>query len=140
MKETKEYKKVIEYANRLYEKAKEYLKNEEFEKAKKIALTLSQIPPFEEKAEKILRRIEIILRFLSFISNKEYEKVFEYVRLYPFLKELKSYKEFIKEYEENVFKAEVLMGKGKKEEANKLLNTYDNRFTSKRVEKIKSLF
>ncbi|WP_040305448.1 hypothetical protein, partial [Caminibacter mediatlanticus] len=140
LKETKEYKKVIEYANRLYEKAKEYLKNEEFEKAKKIALTLSQIPPFEEKAEKILRRIEIILRFLSFISNKEYEKVFEYVRLYPFLKELKSYKEFIKEYEENVFKAEVLMGKGKKEEANKLLNTYDNRFTSKRVEKIKSLF
>ena len=140
LKKTKEYKKVIEYANRLYEKAKEYLKNEEFEKAKKIALTLSQIPPFEEKAEKILRRIEIILRFLSFISNKEYEKVFEYVRLYPFLKELKSYKEFIKEYEENVFKAEVLMGKGKKEEANKLLNSYNNRFTSKRIEKIKSLF
>ena len=136
LKETKEYKRVIEYANRLYKKAKEFLKNEDFQKAKKIALLLSQMPPFEDKAEEILRQIEITLQFLSFIANKDYEKAFEYVRLYPFLKELKSYKEFIKEYEDKIFKAEVLMSEGKKEEAKKLINDYQNRFTSNRIKNV----
>ncbi len=136
LKETKEYKTIIEYANRLYQKAKEFLKNEQIDKVKKIASILSQMPSFEDKAESLFRKVEIISKFLYFISNKDYEKVIEFSELYPFLKELKSYKDFINEYEENLYNAEVLTSKGKKEEAKNLLDKYKSVSAFKRIENI----
>ena len=51
LKNTREYKKVMEYANNLYKKALEFIKNEEFDKAKKAATILLDFPDFEIKAK-----------------------------------------------------------------------------------------
>jgi len=133
LKNTKEYKKVIEYANNLYKKAVEFLKNEDFKKAKKAASILIDFPDFESKAVKILRKIEISLKFLAYLSEKNYEKAFELVKLYPFLKELKEYKDFINKWNDYLYKAEILMSEGKKEEAYQLVKDYKNKYHLKRI-------
>ncbi len=136
LKGTNEYKKVMEYAQRLYEKAQELLKKEEFDKAKKAAALLTEFPGFEEKAEKILRKIEIALKFLNYLSEKNYEKALELVNLHPFLKELKAYKEFIKEWNEKLYKAEILMNEGKSQEAYELLKEYENKYQINRINEV----
>jgi len=136
LKATKEYKKVIEYANRLYQKALELLKNEEFEKAKKAATLLLEFPDFEDKAEKILKKIEIALKFLAYLSEKNYEKAIELTKLHPFLKELKAYKEFMKQWNEKIYQAEILMHEGKNIEAESLLKEYENKYQINRINEV----
>ena len=140
LKNTAEYQNVINYANKLYQKALEFLEKEEFDKAKKAALILQDFPDFKDKAQKILEKIEIILKFLGYMANKEYEKALELVELYPFLKNLKSYKEFIKKRNEKILKAEELANSGKVNEAMKLLKDYRDKFHLKRIEEIASRF
>ncbi len=140
LKNTAEYQNVINYANKLYQKALEFLEKEEFDKAKKAALILQDFPDFKDKAQKILEKIEIILKFLGYMANKEYEKALELVELYPFLKNLKSYKEFIKKRNEKILKAEELANSGKVNEAIELLKDYRDKFHLKRIEEIANRF
>jgi len=106
LKNTREYKKVMEYANNLYKKALEFIKNEEFNKAKKAATILLDFPDFEIKAKEILKRVEISLKFLALI-NTNLKEAMHLVELYPFLKELKAYKEFIKKRNKDFYEAEI---------------------------------
>ena len=106
LKNTREYKKVMEYANNLYKKALEFIKNEKFDKAKKAATILLDFPDFEIKAKEILKRVEISLKFLALI-NTNLKEALHLVELYPFLKELKAYKEFLKKRNKDFYEAEV---------------------------------
>ncbi len=121
LKNTAEYKKVINYANELYKFANKFISEEEFEKAKKAALIFKNIEGFEDKAEKLLEEIKIGLKFLGYIQKKEYQKAFELTERYAFLKNLKSYKDLIKKHNDVYEKAEKLIANGKTEKAKELL-------------------
>ena len=121
LKNTPEYEKVINYANTLYEFANRFIKEEKFEKAKRAALILEDIEGFENKAKEILEKIDISLKFLHFISNKEYKKAIELGELHPFLKELQSYKNLIQKHNDIYEKVEKLIASGNKEKADKIL-------------------
>ncbi len=122
LKNTSEYEKVINYANSLYKLANKFLKEEKFEKAKKAALILQDIEGFEDKAQEILEKIEVALKFLHYIANKEYKKAIELSELYPFLKELQSYKNLIKKHNDIYEKVEEMMVNGEVKKAQELLN------------------
>jgi len=117
LKNTPEYLKVMNYANTLYSLCDGFIQNEDFEKAKKAALILEDIEGFEDKAKKILEKVNAALKFLHFISNKEYKKAIELADIYSFLKELQSYKELIQKHNNIYEKVEELMAKGNKEKA-----------------------
>ena len=121
LKETKEYEKVINYANKLYEFANRFLKEEKFEKAKRAALILQEIEGFEDKAEDIIEKADISLKFLNFISQKKYKEAIELSELYPFLKELKSYKELIKKHNDIYERVEEFLAEGKNSQAKELM-------------------
>ena len=136
LKETLEYQKVMEFAKRAYERAKEYFEKEEFDKAKKIANLLLDFPDFETKAQKLLKKIEIALVFENVLAQKNYEKAYEMVELYPFLKKLNSYKEFMKKIHDSFRKAEKLISENKKFEAINEVKEFQNRYTMERINKI----
>ena len=139
LKLTKEYMNVLKYAQNLYKKAQELIKQEEFEKAKKVAAVLIEIEPFKDKGYKILKRAEIGLKFLEFLAQKEYEKAIELAEMYTFLKELKSYKEFMKQLNEDFQKAEMLIKEGKTTEAFANIEKYRNRFLINRINEISKI-
>ena len=122
LKNTPEYEKVINYAKTLYEFANKFIKEEKFEKAKRVALILEDIEGFEDKAKEILEKVDIGLKFLNFLSNKEYKKAIELAELYPFLKELLSYKNLIQKHNDIYEKVEELMAKGERGRAKEFLN------------------
>jgi len=121
LKNTKEYEKVINYANLVYKVALSALNNEDFEKVKRAILILKEIKGFEEKAEELKEKLEVALRFLALL-NENPQKAIELVDENPFLKELKSYKVFIKKHNEIMEKAEEL---NDKKEAEKLLKKHN---------------
>ncbi len=139
LKLTKEYMNVLKYAQNLYKKAQELIKQEEFEKAKKVAAVLIEIEPFKDKGYNILKRAEIGLKFLEFLAQKEYEKAIELAEMYTFLKELKSYKEFMKQLNEDFQKAEMLIKEGKTTEAFANIEKYRNRFLINRINEISKI-
>jgi soluble cytochrome b562 len=133
LKETLEYQKVMEYAKRVLQKAKELFEKEEFEKAKKAATILLDFPDYEVEARKLLKKIEIALVFQAALANKDYEKAYELVELYPFLKKLSSYKKFMQDVHSSFKEAERLMHENKKYEALQKVKDFQNRFTMERI-------
>ena len=121
LKNTLEYQKVMNYAKTLYEFANKFFYEEKFDKAKKAALILQDIEGFEDKAKEIIEKTDIALKFLHYISNKEYKKAIELAEIYPFLKKLKSYKDLIKKHNDIYEKVEELLSEGKKLFAKKLI-------------------
>ena len=118
---TSEYEKVINYANKLFEFADRFLKEEKFEKAKKAALILQDIEGFEDKAKEILEKVDTALKFLHFIANKEYKRALELAEIYPFLKELQSYKDLIKKHNDIYERVEELLAEGKSSQVKELI-------------------
>jgi len=133
LKKLPEYKKVLEYAKKLYEKAQEFIQKEEFEKAKEIALILKDFPMYVDKAEDILLKIEVILNFMALI-NTDTQKALEMVEIYPFLKNLSVYREFIKEFNHSMMEIEKLLSQNKEKKAKKLAKKY------KFLNRVKSAF
>ena len=121
LKNTPEYQKVMNYAKTLYSLAQKFIKEEKFEKAKRVALILQDIEGFEDKAKDILEKVEIGLKFLHFIANKEYKKALELAEVYPFLKELQSYKDLIKKHNDIYERVEELLAEGKSSLAKELM-------------------
>ena len=116
LKNTKEYNQVLNYAKILYKLAIKSLNEGNFEKAKKAALILQDIEGYEDKAKEILERIENSLKFLHLLNTNP-QKAIEMTEIYPYLKELKEYKEFIKKFNSYVEKVEELINAGDFEKA-----------------------
>ena len=136
LKDTIEYQKVLEYGKRLLEKAEELFEKEEFEKAKRALNILLDFPDYAPKAQKLLKKIEIALEFQRVLANKDYEKAYELIELYPFLKRLLSYKEFMKKIHNAFKEAEKFMSENKKADAINTLKEFQNRFTMGRIGQI----
>ena len=125
LKDTKEYKTVMEYANKLYLKAGETLEKENFDVVLKISEILEEIDGFELKAKELRKKTEIILEFLR-IFNEDKNNAFEMIEKYPFLKDLSVYKIYQEKWRKKLQKAEDIAFHGKIKEALNTLKEYEN--------------
>ncbi len=134
IKNTEEYISVLNYAKKLYNLALKYINEENFEKAKETALILKDFEDYEDKAKEFLKKIENSIQFLAYLRENP-KKAFEMTDLYPYLKNLKEYREFLSKYNKTVEKAEELIHRGNIKEAKNILETQKIHTTS-RVENL----
>ena len=125
LKDTKEYKTVMEYANKLYLKAKEALEKENFDVVLRVCEILEDIDGFELKAKELREKTKIILEFLR-VFNEDKNKAFEMIEKYPFLKDLSVYKIYQEKWRKKLQKAEDMAFHGKIKEALNTLKEYEN--------------
>ena len=125
LKNTKEYKKVMEYAEKLYEKALKALKGEDFKEVLRICDVLEDIEGYELKAKNLIQKANIALEFLR-IFNEDKNKAFKMVEEYPFLKQLSIYKLYEEKWQKKLIDAEKLAFSGKISKALETLKEYEH--------------
>ncbi len=107
LKESKEYKKVMKYAEKLYKKAVEYFNNEKYDKAKKIAELLLNFDGFAEKSREIIEKIDIVFEFQNYLAEKNFKELEILTEAYTFLKHLPIYKKYLEVFSEINKKTEI---------------------------------
>ena len=139
LKESLEYKKIIEFDKNALKRAYSLFEKGEFDKAKKLCNILLDFLDFKEEAANLLEKIKIAEKFESLVKNKEYEKAFEISLKYEFLKGLQIYKEFMQIFYNKFKNAEKLIAQNKKYEAIEELKSIKNKYTLNRIKKLKIL-
>jgi hypothetical protein len=125
LKNTKEYSVVMEYAQKLYEKALKALKDENFKEVLKISETLNDIEGYELKAKELIQKANIALEFLR-LFNEDKNKAFEMAEKYPFLKNLSVYRLFEEKWNNKLKNAEKYAFEGKISKALETLKEYEH--------------
>jgi len=93
LKNTKEYKDVIEYAKFLDEFIQKFIKEEKFQKAKQALNILKDIKGYEQKVEKFEEIVNNSLKFLEYLKNEDLKNALEMSKKYSYLQNLKEYKD-----------------------------------------------
>jgi hypothetical protein len=123
-----EYKKTIEFGEKLKKAAENDLKNGNYSKALQYISMLEDFPVFAEDAKRLKHEAIILANFMQLIANKEYDKVYELVKKDPFLENINSFKELEKQWLEKIKKAEEYSAKG---DVKSILDTLKNYMTIK---------
>ena len=106
LKNTKEYKEVMEYGEFLYKFIKKFIKEEKFDKAKKALDILKNIEGYEIKAKELSEVVENSLKFLEFIKNEDLKNALKMTKKYTYLQDLKEYNELKTKFNQILSKAE----------------------------------
>jgi hypothetical protein len=106
LKNTVRFKATLLYADTLYKKCIDYVNNGELEDSKRYIKQIMLFPQYEQEAIKIMKRIENITLFYTYLSNKNYLKMYHLVGKYPFLQELSEYKSFIHDVDNAIKQSE----------------------------------
>jgi len=101
-----EYENAIAFGEKLLRAAEHSLKNGDYSKVLQYTIMLENFPMFEKKANQLQYEAEILANFMQLIANKEYDKVYEYVKKEPFLEETNDFQKLEKNWEEKVKQAE----------------------------------
>ena len=136
LKESFEYRKLMDYAKKLYLFALDALKNEEIKKAKKAAEILFGIEKYKPKAKVILDKIEILSRFLAFVAEGKYDEALEMGEVYEFLRDMKTYKNVLQKRSKQIKKLEKLVFEDRQKAKEYLLK---EKIKNKRAKKLFSL-
>ena len=110
--ELDEYKEALEFGKKLLEVTNNYIKNGNYAKVLQYANVLQDFPMYKEKAKEFLHKANILVNFMSYIANKQYDKVYEYVKKEPFLEEIEDFKNLEDEWQKRVSIAEEYSSKG----------------------------
>ncbi|AZV46767.1 hypothetical protein C3L23_05610 [Nautilia sp. PV-1] len=124
LKDTKEYKSVIEYGEKLYNIAVKALEEEKFKYVLKICTVLEDIEGYELKAKELLNKAQVSLEFLR-LFNEDKNRAFELAEKYPFLKKLKVYRVYEEKWQKKLLNAEREAFKGKIKSALEELKEYE---------------
>ena len=106
LKNTKEYKEVMEYAEFLYKFIEKFIKEEKFEKAKKALEILKDIQGYEKKARSLMDIVDNSLKFLEFVKSEDLKNALEMAKKYTYLQDLKEYDEVKTKFNQILSKAE----------------------------------
>ncbi len=106
LKNTKEYKEVMEYAEFLYKFIEKFIKEEKFEKAKKALEILKDIQGYEKKARSLMEIVDNSLKFLEFVKSEDLKNALEMAKKYTYLQDLKEYGEVKTKFNQILSKAE----------------------------------
>jgi WD40 repeat protein len=110
--ETEEYEKVLNFAKTLNANIQLLLKKGDYKKVIEYADILSQFPGYEEKSKEYKERARILMDFQRLLALKDYQAIFEYVKIYPFLEDVNDFKMIQKEINEKLRVAETFAAKG----------------------------
>ena len=119
-----EYKQALNFGARLLEAAKNNIKNGSYSKALQYIQILEHFPMYKKDAERLLYEANILINFMKYIANKEYDKVYEYVKKEPFLEEVDDFKKLEDEWQQRVSLAEEYSSKGDVEHILEVLKNY----------------
>jgi hypothetical protein len=107
-----EYYQALDFAQRLKSGATKALNDGRYSKALQYANMLSEFPMYEKDAKTLLYEAKVLANFMRFIANKEYDKVYEFVKKEPFLEDVDDFKELEQAWEDKVAQAEEFSAKG----------------------------
>jgi len=119
-----EYEKALEFGEKLLKASQNALKEGNYNKVLQYTNMLEDFPMYENEAKKLKYKAEILANFIQLIANKEYDKVYEYVKKEPFLEEIEDYKHLEEIWEQKIEEAEKYSAKGDVEHILKSLEHY----------------
>ena len=107
-----EYKKTVEFGEKLKKAAETEIKHANYNKVLQYTEMLENFPMFAEDAKKLKYEATILANFMKLIANKEYDKVYEFIKKEPFLENIDDFKEIEKQWLEKIKLAEEYSAKG----------------------------
>ena len=107
-----EYKKTLQFGEKIKAEAEKNLKEGNYNKVLQYVSILDNFPIFAKEAETLRKKATILANFMKLLANKEYDKVYEYVKKEPFLEEIDSFKELEEEWNRKIEEAELYSSKG----------------------------
>ncbi|RUM57351.1 MAG: hypothetical protein DSY40_00935 [Nautilia sp.] len=119
-----EYQQALKFGEKLLTAAENSIKNGNYSKVLQYINILKDFPMFKEKAEELLHKSEVLVNFMKYIANKEYDKVYDYVKKEPFLEDIDDFKYLENEWQQRVSRAEEYSAKGDVEHILESLKNY----------------
>ena len=107
-----EYKKAIEFGERLVKKAQMLLNQGEYKQVIDIAEMLKDFPMYESEANEFEEKAKILLEFHRILATKNLKLIDKFVKEYPFLEDVDDYQMLEKEWREKLEQAEIYASKG----------------------------
>jgi hypothetical protein len=107
-----EYNQALSFGEKLLNAAKAAIKNGNYSKVLQYVNVLQNFPMYQEEAKELLHKANVLVNFMKYIANKEYDKVYEYVKKEPFLEETDDFKHLEDEWQKRVSMAEEYSAKG----------------------------
>ena len=101
-----EYQKAIDFAEKLKQTANNFLLKGNYAKVLQYTQMLEQFPMFKEDAKKLEYEAKILANFMQLVANKDYDKVYSFVKQEPFLEENQVFLNLEKQWEEKIVEAE----------------------------------
>jgi WD40 repeat protein len=107
-----EYKKAIEFGEKLVKKAQELLKQGQYKQVIDIAEMLKDFPMYKEEADELEEKAKILLEFHRILATKDLKLIDKFVKEHPFLEDVNDYQILEKEWREKLEQAEIYASKG----------------------------
>lgn len=108
LKETTEFQKAMDLAEKVFEAAKEKLKERDFETVQTYAKLILNVPHLHDKAEVLEKYAIAAQKFILAYDNNEYEKAYTLLDEHPFLIELNEAQDLESKWKEMIEKCEEL--------------------------------
>ena len=124
LKETSEYQKAMDLAEKVFESAKEKLKEKDFETVNTYAKLILNVPHLHEQAEVLSNYALAAQKFILAYDSKEYEKAYTLLDEYPFLIELNEAHTLETQWKEMISKCEELAFLGNVEKIKETLGDF----------------
>jgi len=124
LKQIQEYHSLLVLQESLYNQAQDALDNGEWQSAKNYANELVAFPQYREQAMQILTHIDKTASFYTILTQKKYSEMMKLADRYPFLQNLKEYKNFIKHSNKIITQAEEFVPKGNIVQILKIVTPY----------------
>jgi len=101
-----EYDQALEFGEKLYKASINALKDGNYSKVLQYTNMLEEFPMYQKEAKELRYKAEVLANFIQLIANKEYDKVYEYVKQEPFLEDTDDYKHLENNWSAKVHQAE----------------------------------
>lgn len=138
LKETSEYKMVLNYGDRLLESVKIRLKNRQYKEILSDIEKLTEFKHLEDEVNEILGFSKVALSFLDLYKKREYLECYRMIDQHPFLLGFDEAKNLEEKWQRIVYDANIAASKGDVVAIKELLNDY--MALESRHQKIGSIF
>jgi len=119
-----EYQQALAFGEKVLNAAKSAIKSGDYPNVIKYVNILKNFPMYQKEAEKLQHEASILMNFMKYLANKQYDKVYEYVKQEPFLEETEDFKHLEDEWQKRVAIAEEYSAKGDVKHILEVLKNY----------------